>query len=331
MEKGLKDLRILADASDWYDGKLARPAPPKLKLKKQIGASVEDKPTHFAQTLSEMKVAKVKMPDGIVGRQATLDVPYKLGVTEGKKTLKVTFTLADFQESVKILHAAGHVFLDYVSRRFVKVGFWPDLQALHDVQWNPRARDAAEPRGALLRVAEHLRVKPDLFAASWRLVAERKEQHVLNVLAKGHKGKDGEPLARKDLRPSTIWPEVAVETHTLAPEARQPLEFGILALDRYLLLEATNAGVERSGASKRLVEECQQGVGGSDLLDARLRILSEGPSVSKNIHSHHVIVEAAKVFLTEKDRRMNAYKKKERPPHGGNQGEDQSWQKTSAG
>ena len=50
-------------------------------------------------------------------------------------------------------------------------------------------------------------------------------------------------------------------------------------------------------------------------MDARLRILSEGPSVSKNIHSHHVIVEAAKVFLTEKDRRMNAYKKKERPPH----------------
>ena len=82
---------------------------------------------------------------------------------------------------------------------------------------------------------------------------------------------------------------------------------GVVVLDRYILLEA--------GAVKREVEDCQHGVGGSDLLDARLRVCSEGPDETKNLHEDSVVVEATKVFLTEKSRRLHSHQERTRKAH----------------
>ena len=107
-----------------------------------------------------------------------------------------------------------------------------------------------------------------------------------------------------DLKPTEVWPDILA---SLSSEARTSTSPASGALEVFLLINPTNAAVERDAGTARLIRECTSNKADVDLLDTRIRLKTEGPAIGKAITStkaggreyHPFIREAAKDFLVD--------------------------------
>ena len=111
---------------------------------------------------------------------------------------------------------------------------------------------------------------------------------------------------RADLKPVEVWAEVLARMSENAMEIQKAAPASNV-LEYFLLINPTNAAVERDASTARLVHECTSNRAEADLLDSRMRIKIEGPPTSKivsevkgGVREHHPLIrEAAKEFMLE--------------------------------
>ena len=152
---------------------------------------------------------------------------------------------------------------------------------------------------------------------------KRKEIIVKTIFEQGKKKTNGEAMPRKDLRIRHVWPGVLQRMTEWSEEEKAEAAPALPALQCTLVSEATNAGVERSGGVKRMLQDVMGGHGSSDHLDRRMRVMSEGPSLPKispnvkdqmaKLRDDGVLVDAAREFLMT-ERRIQSVKA--RKPRG---------------
>lgn len=97
----------------------------------------------------------------------------------------------------------------------------------------------------------------------------------------------------------SVWPLVL----NITDSAEEKTNKAVPALRQLLILEATNAGVERDAGAKRSLTIVMHGIGKAETVDNRLRVLVEGPSLTaaKNTSGfHNVLYESAQEFLHQK-------------------------------
>ena len=109
---------------------------------------------------------------------------------------------------------------------------------------------------------------------------------------------------RADLKPTEVWAEVLTILSGSDGQMDKAAP-AITVLEMVLLMNPTNAAVERDASTARLVHECTNNRAETDLLDSRMRIKIEGPLASKAVNDtkgggreyHPLVREAAKEFL----------------------------------
>ena len=131
----------------------------------------------------------------------------------------------------------------------------------------------------------------------------RKPKVIIDKILKDSEGREGLPQTRDEIPELPFWKRVYKTLTGNSADSSSDTEDALHALDLLLLLESTNAGVERDAGMKRDLDEVSQHKNMADVVDQRLRILIEGPAIEDSKRSqceHTVLVEAAKDFLVVK-------------------------------
>jgi hypothetical protein len=182
------------------------------------------------------------------------------------------------------------------------------LDVLHDINKTP------PPMPCLNRVAKHFNADPEAFEAAWKALQLHKEVEIGTVL-KEAEGRRSMPQKREDIPADFLWRRVYRTVRGEVADAPAATEASHCALELLLLLECTNAGVERDAGMKRNLDAVSQNRNTANVVDQRLRITVEGPSIETskgNQCEHTVIVEAAKDYLAVKDRREQKHGERKR-------------------
>ena len=104
-----------------------------------------------------------------------------------------------------------------------------------------------------------------------------------------------------------MWPKILLKIDG-NHESLKKAQIVKAAVELFLLIEPTNASVERDANTVRLVRDAMGNGGSADLLDSRVRMAIEGPDVRQAISTssqgkivwHALLHEAAKDFLVDK-------------------------------
>ncbi len=108
-----------------------------------------------------------------------------------------------------------------------------------------------------------------------------------------------------------------LETIQQDKDAAEKVQVALPAVELVLIIEGTNAGVERDAGLKRMLDEAMRSADcGAETVDARLRILSEGPCIDamrQTKADHPLLVKAWQEFLIREKRRPGKEKDRKRP------------------
>ena len=105
----------------------------------------------------------------------------------------------------------------------------------------------------------------DDFTKSWRKLQDQKEIQVQKALDQGR-----ETVAtRNDIQVAAFWADTLVEIDK-NPMLEKDLALARTPLESLLLLETTNAQVERDAATKRILKDVMHNAGTADTTDARI-------------------------------------------------------------
>lgn len=216
-----------------------------------------------------------------------------------RKTIEMNFDGDILQESIAILRKYARVLHDDLDKRFVNTGLVDDGIKAFSLEYD-HTRDA-EPTDSLERLAKHFDVDFREFHRSWEFLQHEKETFVKDALH----GCVISGASRAGLRPTVVWPKILCNLDC-NPESLSKAEIAKNALEEFLLIEPTNASVERDANVVRLIREATGNAAEPDLLDSRVRMKIEGPEINKVIYSpngkldwHPLLREAAKDFLVD--------------------------------
>ena len=178
-----------------------------------------------------------------------MKVKFQSGTEKKTKTLDMPLTRENMKEAMVILHTCAHVIREEVDRRFANIGLWPDLQSVFCIAFDPTAcgDEGIEPHGALQRVAKHFNVQCDAFIESWRALVTKKEAVLEGLLSEGKQKRGGGTVTRLDIAIKDVWPLVFKAVVVPGGSEHDTYQVGLVALETFLVLEATNAGVEQMG------------------------------------------------------------------------------------
>ena len=282
-----KKAKFIEAGLAWFKGDLVKKA-------------LSPNPCHFEKALVKLRLAnqskevhfKVVFKDKIKTAQ---------GGTIKSETVIVPMSADLLKESLSILRAYAKVITDGIDKRFVNSGVTDDAVNVFSVDYEPKSASHIAPKSALERLAKHFRVPLADMHNSWEFLQIAKE----DVVAK-HLGDDVlSGKTRADLTPTAIWAEVLTVLSANDEEVRKAAPASTV-LEIVLLINPTNAAVERDASIARLVHECTSNRAETDLLDTRMRIKIEGPNINKAVSDtkggreyHPLVREAAKEFLLD--------------------------------
>ena len=135
-----------------------------------------------------------------------------------------------------------------------------------------------EPADSLKNLAKHLNIDYPDFHKSWEHLQHENESVVHDCLETDVlKG-----LTRGGLQPAKVWPKVLCKVDG-NPESAKKAQIAKDAVELFLLVEPTNASVERDANIVRLVRDAVGNRAEADLLDSRVRMKIESLDVRQTI------------------------------------------------
>jgi len=201
-----------------------------------------------------------------------------------------------------------------LEKRFTNQGLVNDAVTAFSLEYD-HAKDP-EPADSLKNLTKHLNTDYPDFHQSWEHLQHEKESVVQDCLETDVlKG-----LTRGGLQPAKVWPKVLCKVDG-NPESAKKAQIAKDAVELFLLVEPTNASVERDANIVRLVRDAVGNRAEADLLDSRVRMKIESPDVRQTISTskgqkvwHPLLREAAKDFLVDKRVLHSAQAGKRMPP-----------------
>ena len=258
--------------------------------------------TQFEQMCGRLKVKKMKKRrTREIVRTATLAIEYKQNDQARSFEVEMKLTSELMQEVMAVLVAYGGSVLRDLARRFSGTSIVKDLLVAFDVVFEFRNGESQAPESSLKRLAEFFKVPPEDLKQAWRILQLRKDVYVHDLLERG-----GSAKTRQDINFVSCWAAV-LDNLTGEAEVLEEVNAAMRPLKLAILLEPTNAGVERDAGLKRTLKIVMEGHGSPDTIDARMRVCAEGPPVGKgDIKSDVILVEAVREFLFRANRRESA-------------------------
>ena len=261
-------------------------------------------PCYFEKALTKLKL--IKGADNL--HKVFYIVHFKdrvlnsAGAVVKMRSIEMKFDADMLLEGIAILRKYANVLVDGLDRRFVNTNLVDDGVQAFSLEYD-HTRDA-EPTDSLKRLAEHFGNVFIEFHKSWEHLQHEKETFIQDAL----QGAAISGLTRAGLRPTVVWPQILRKIDS-NPESLKNGQMAKNALEDFLVIEPTNASVERDANIVRLVRDATGNTAEADLVDSRVRMKIEGPEIHKAIRSskgttewHPLLHEAAKDFMV--DRRL---------------------------
>ena len=193
-----------------------------------------------------------------------------------------------------ILRKYATVLRDALNKRFSNVNLVEDAAIAFSLEYD-HSRDPG-PAPSLQRLATYAKVEFEVFHRSWVHLQHEKESYVQKKLDEGAVLNG---VTRADLKPTEVWPKIMCNIDS-NPPSLEKCQWAKEALEDFLLLEPTNASVERDANIVTLKRDATKNKVEADPLDARVRMKIEGPSIARAMNStkastewHPLLREAA--------------------------------------
>ena len=263
------------------------------------------KPSHLEKALTHLRITKTGGGEEVHRRvDFATPVTDEKGATMKMTTLKTPYSPDLVRESLAILRKAVTVLQKDVKSKYAETDFASDVRQAFSVSWR---HDKDPEPGCVQRLIKRLKYNEEAFSKAWRDLHQHKESVITDILDQNVlKGMQRDPV-----NPLLLWPAVLRKVSDV-PAQWEAVKIAAELLEVALLLEPSNAGVERGAGTLRAVKDIMHGGGDPLTKDSRVRMKLEGPEASKVVKrraadetDHHPLVrEASKDFLL-KVRRLN--------------------------
>eukprot|EP00973_Karenia_brevis_P092477 12412603-Karenia_brevis.AAC.1 len=247
-----KKSKIIEAAAAWFKGELtSRP--------------LTADPCNFEKALTKLRL--VKKAGG--NHKVLYTVQFKdrvqnsAGAVVKKYSVEMDMPVDLLPECMAILRKYAHVVTENLDKRFSNTSLVDDAVAAFSAEYD-HSKDP-EPTPSLQRLAKHAKSDYATFHKAWEHLQHEKENYIQSQLQEAAVLKG---LTRADMKATEVWPVVLCKVDS-NPESLQQSQPAKASLEEFLLIEPTNASVERDANIVRLIRDTTNNKAEADLLDAR--------------------------------------------------------------